>query len=82
MITEDTAQGFARRLDDLERELQALRSRRDQIGPWLSTAKARADLGKSRGAFSIWCKRHGVVIQNGFVDRKDLDRAIKARRRK
>jgi hypothetical protein len=80
VITEDTAQLFARRLDDLERELQALRRRAHGLGPWISTKQAAADLGKSRKAFWMWCQRHGIVIQNGFVTRADLDRAIRRKR--
>jgi hypothetical protein len=80
VITEDTAQLLARRLDDLERELQALRRRSNGVGPWISTKQAAADLGKNRKAFWMWCKRKGIVIQNGFVARLDLDRAIKRKR--
>lgn len=81
MNTEQVTESLTRRVEHLERELDTLLRRANGVGVWLSTAQAASDLGKSRKAFWQWCKRKGVVIHNGFVARRDIERAIERKRK-
>lgn len=80
MNTERVDQSLASRLELLARRLERLERRVQVSGPWLSTADAAKELGKSPKAFWMWCARRKIVISNRMVARRDLDRALKTKK--
>jgi hypothetical protein len=77
---EQDTDALAARLHVIERDLEVVKRALKVRGPWVSVGDAARELGKSTHAFYMWRQRHGIVAQNGFITRADLDRAIQQRK--
>lgn len=80
MTPEHATEILSRRLERLEREIKTLKGEAKRAAAWVSTRVACQELDKSPRALYQWCRRKGVVRQNGFIARADLDRAISKKR--